>query len=194
MKISLGSGAITSDSKHTFWMILFVQSFYFLALGLCLVMYDQQLQQQQQQNSNNDRGQQESASSSNTNSDVLSLDFLFTGGSFSRHPHHAVVLIFLLHGILLGGIVGNLVERRSWCLDVVFTAEVIFFISTLCVAGVRHGGLGWRLLCLAIDTVGAFIVAFYIAGKREQQEIVLSNNNNSTSATATENTSSNSKQ
>ena len=62
---------------------------------------------------------------------------------------------------------------------------MIFFISTLFVAGIRaQSGLGWRLLCLSIDTIGAFIVAFYVAGKREQQEIVLASDNSATTSTS----------
>lgn len=174
MRISLGSGAITADSTHTFWMILFIQSFYFLALGLCLIMYDQQLQQ------NKEIAQPVTASSASTAS-VLSLDFLFTGGTFIDHPHSAVVLVFLLHGLLLGVVIGNLVERRSWCLDVVLTSETIFFVTTLFIAGISTG-IGWRILCLAIDTIGAFFVAFWVAGKREQQEVSFGNDNNNTSA------------
>lgn len=179
MRISLGSG-VTSDSRHTLFMIFFVQSFYFLALGLCLVMYDQQLQQ----STSNGASAASSASSSSSAAsdgaapgdrrsgaanDVLTLDFLFAGGQFAMHPHLAVVLVFLLHGLLLGCCVGCLVERRSWCLDVVLTAELIFFTATLFFAAFR--GLGWRLTCIGIDTVCAVVVALYVAGKREQQEV-----------------------
>lgn len=188
MPISLGSSAITQDSRHTFLMIVFVQSFYFLSLGLCLVMYDQQLSQQQQSRgllasvstSVSSLGDADKSSDSNPVAvspatpapkpgEVLSLDFLFAAGSFSHHPHHAVLLVYLLHGILLGGCVGLLVERRTWCLDMVLTVEGIFLVATLCVAG--FVGVAWRVVCLAIDTVCALCVSLYVAGRREQQEV-----------------------
>ncbi len=193
MPISLGSSAITQDSRHTLLMIVFVQSFYYLALGLCLLMYDQQLSQQQHSGGGLLSSSSSTTSGSNSGAaavaydaadaksavtapprtirpgEVLALSFLFTGGNFPSHPHHAVVLVFMLHGILLGMCVGGLVERRTWCLDMVLTTEGIFLVTTLFVAGFE--GMGWRLACLAVDSVCALCVSLYVAGRREQQEV-----------------------
>ena len=179
MFIGLGGSGIMADSRHTMWMILLVQSFYFLSLGLCLVMYDQQLQGQENfvavgvSEVKRVSAAPSVAADGSERGGVLTLPFLFSSGTFPSHPHRAVILVFLLHGLLLGSCVGCLVERRSWCLDVVLTAEAGYLVTTLAVAGTT--GLGWRCACLFVDSVFAVTVALYIAGRREAQEIALGN-------------------
>jgi hypothetical protein len=189
MRIGLGTSVITGDARHTALLIVFLQSFYFIALGFSMLLYDQQVQQQQQlpfvvappTATVTSMAESDAAAAAahraahhgpSAELNVLTLNFLLGGRDFAQHPHTSAVLIFLLHALLFGALVGAAVERRAWAFDAVLSAEALYLVIS-CVSQRTFLPSAWLALCVIVDALLATAVAFFVAAKREQQEIVL---------------------
>jgi hypothetical protein len=152
MAIALG-GSIT-DPHYIALQIIFIQSAFFLTLGVALVLYDQE---------------GGAALPALGAPKVLSMPFFF--GLRDGIDDKLVAAAYMFHGAMFGVIAGAVVDRRSWCLDVIGTAFAVYVGCCFVATGWPSGALFWA--SLLGDAIVAVFVAHYVAGRREMQDIVL---------------------
>lgn len=154
MAIALGS--TTSDAPLLFFQICFLQSFFWVSLGMCLYCEDTLAPK---------------ATFSPRSGQGLTLSALF--GQLPTQSLGPIITCFGLHGIIFGFVVGVITDRRGVCQDACVTSFSLQLLFCWAVVGWPRAWIFW--IGFFLDLFVALAVSKTVSGRREMAEIAVPN-------------------